>query len=81
VSNLNPINGPPRLIRFHEPGSYVVLDSDQDLVAHLDKEQNILHVDRERYQSYDKLSQHMIDKTHHTYLYVADLPAQVRRAA
>jgi len=66
MSELVPADGrPPRLIRFRGPFA------DRDMVASLDRETNILSIWKELYDTLDAMSQHRIDKTSESFLYVS----------
>jgi hypothetical protein len=57
--NICPDDGPPRLWRFVDPG---VLPP--EVVATLDKKQNLLTIDRELYDKLPWLEQHIVLRTH-----------------
>jgi hypothetical protein len=57
---LTPTRGPPRVIRFTEPGGL------PDYLCVLHKEQNVLLINRERYDKLGYLEQHMLLRTHAT---------------
>lgn len=64
-----PDDGLPRLFRKVEPG--VLPDN---LICRLDKEMNILEIDRERFEQLGKIDQHMMLRTQRAFTFASEFP-------